>query len=67
VSAPRATVFPASVFQDPQAETICSIISMPVEMLIRPQYGTRYFSVPVTFFSGALMLLLPALSLMWQG
>src|SRR5450755_2858927 len=48
-------------------ETLCSIISMPVEMLIRPQYGTRYFSVPVTFFSGALMLLLPALSLTWAS
>jgi len=45
-------------------ETICSIVSMPVEMLIRPQYGTRYFSVPVTFCSSVLMLLLPALAMM---
>jgi hypothetical protein len=42
-------------------ETFCSIVSMPVEMIIRPQYGTRYFSIPVTFFSGLLMLMLPAL------
>ena len=48
-------------------KTICSIVAMPVEMLIRPQYGTRYFSVPVTFCSAVLMLLLPALSALATG
>jgi hypothetical protein len=43
-------------------EVVCSIVSMPVEMLLRFQYGTRYYSVPVTFCCGVLMLLLPALS-----
>jgi hypothetical protein len=48
-------------------ELICSIISMPVEMLIRPQYGTRYFPVSVTFGSGVLMLLLPAIGAVWAS
>ena len=30
-------------------EVVCSIVSMPVEMIIRPQYGTRYFTVPWCF------------------
>jgi hypothetical protein len=48
-------------------ETLCSIISMPVEMLIRPQYGTRYFSVVVVFCSSVLMLLIPTLSSLSTG
>jgi hypothetical protein len=48
-------------------ETLCSIISMPVEMIIRPQYGTRYFSVVVVFCSSVLMLLIPTLSSMSTG
>lgn len=40
---------------------ICSIISQPVEILLRWSYGSRYFPLPVTFFSAAMMLLLPAL------
>jgi len=48
-------------------ETICAIVSMPVEMLIRPQYGTMYFPVPVVFCCGILMLLLPAVSSAWTS
>jgi len=40
---------------------VCSIVSQPVEILLRPWYGTRYFEVPITFFSSAMMLLLPAI------
>jgi hypothetical protein len=43
-------------------EGICSIVSMPVEIILRPQYGTRYFPVPVVFFSAMLMIFLPLLS-----
>ena len=43
-------------------ETFCSVLSMPVEIILRPWYGTRYFPVPVIFFSAFLMLLLPTFS-----
>jgi hypothetical protein len=43
-------------------ETVCSIFTMPIDIILRPQYGTRYFSVPVIFFSALLMLLLPVFS-----
>jgi hypothetical protein len=48
-------------------ETFCSIVAMPVEMIIRPRYGTRYFPVPVTFCSGVMMLLLPPILSLWAG
>jgi hypothetical protein len=31
-------------------EVICSVIAMPVETLLRPWYGTRYYPPPVVFF-----------------
>jgi len=40
-------------------EWICSIVTMPVEMIIRPWYGTRYFPVALSFCTTFLMLLLP--------
>ena len=43
-------------------ENLCGIISMPVDIILRPQYGTRYFSLPVSFFSMILMVFLPFLS-----
>jgi hypothetical protein len=43
---------------------LCSVVSQPVEILLRPWYGTRYFAVPVTFFSSAMMVLLPAVMLL---
>jgi hypothetical protein len=48
-------------------EALCGIICMPVEIILRPQYGTRYFPVPVVFFSAVLMILLPAFSAMATG
>lgn len=48
-------------------ETICSVICQPVEIILRPQYGTRYFPVPVTFFSSAMMLLLPGFMLLFSN
>jgi len=48
-------------------EALCSVISMPVEILLRPWYGTRYFPPPVMFFSALLMILLPVLSAVFTG
>jgi hypothetical protein len=46
---------------------ICSVIAQPVEILLRPWYGTRYYPVPVTFFSAAMMLLLPGIMLLFSN
>lgn len=46
---------------------ICSVISMPVDQILRPKYGSRYFPVPVVFFSALMMILLPAFSAIATG
>jgi hypothetical protein len=46
---------------------ICSIICQPIEILLRPWYGTRYYPVPVTFFSSSMMLLLPGIMLLFSN
>ncbi len=43
-------------------DLFCSIFTMPIEIILRPQYGTRYFQVPTIFFSSMLMLILPLFS-----
>jgi hypothetical protein len=43
-------------------ENLCSIVCMPVEIVLRPLYGTRYFPVPIAFFSAMMMIFLPFLS-----
>jgi hypothetical protein len=43
-------------------EFFCSIIAMPIEIIIRWQYGTRYFPIPVVFLSTMMMVFLPLLS-----
>ena len=48
-------------------ENFCGIVAMPVEIIIRPHYGTRYYPVPVTFFSCVMMILLPLFSAMATG
>jgi hypothetical protein len=48
-------------------ETICSIVCMPVETVIRFNFGTRYFSPPVAFFSAMLMIFLPLFSSLATG
>jgi len=37
----------------------CSIVCMPVEIILRPTYGTRYFPPAAVFLSAVLMLFLP--------
>lgn len=48
-------------------ETLCGILCRPVELVLRPWHGTRYFQVPVIFFSSLLMILLPAFSAVATG
>ena len=43
-------------------ENLCSVICRPVELILRPSHGTRYFPVPVVFFSTMMMIVLPVLS-----
>jgi hypothetical protein len=46
---------------------ICGVICQPVEILLRWWYGTRYFAVPVTFFSASMMLLLPIIGALFTS
>ncbi len=45
-------------------ENFCSVICRPVELILRPFHGSRYFPVPVIFFSTAMMILLPIFSVL---
>lgn len=40
-------------------EGCCSVITRPVELIIRPLHGSRYFSPAVATISSAMMLVLP--------
>jgi hypothetical protein len=46
---------------------VCSIVTTPVEMVLRPQYGSRYFAPVIMFFTAVMMLLLPVLSSLAEG
>jgi hypothetical protein len=46
---------------------VCTIVTMPVEMVLRPQYGSRYFPPVIMFFTAVLMILLPVLSELAEG
>jgi hypothetical protein len=48
-------------------ENFCSVICRPVEMIIRPWHGSRYFPVPVIFFSSVMMAVLPIFSAIKDG
>ena len=37
----------------------CSIVTMPVEMALRPRYGSRHFPPLIVFFSAMMMLIVP--------
>lgn len=38
---------------------VCSIVTMPVELALRPGHGTRYFSPIVMFLSAGMMIVIP--------
>jgi hypothetical protein len=48
-------------------EAACSVVAMPVEIILRPWYGTRYFPPPIICFAALLMILLPAISAVITG
>jgi hypothetical protein len=48
-------------------ENFCGVICRPVELILRPWHGTRYFPVPVIFFSTAMMIFLPIFSAVARG
>jgi hypothetical protein len=48
-------------------DAICSAVSRPIELVLRPWHGTRYFPVSVVFLSTMLMLFLPAFSAVTEG
>jgi hypothetical protein len=45
-------------------EAFCSIFAMPLEMMVRPLFGSQYYDLPVYFFSALLMIALPLLSVL---
>lgn len=46
---------------------VCSVVTCPIEMALRPQYGSRYFPPIITFFSAAMMIVLPLFSEMAES
>jgi hypothetical protein len=49
-------------FQDMMLNLVfnfCSIVTMPVEMALRPQYGSRYFPPIIMFFTAVMMIIVP--------
>ena len=46
---------------------VCGIICMPVEMALRPFYGSRYFPPMMMMFSIFMMLALPLLESLMEG
>jgi hypothetical protein len=49
------------------AYNVCSIPSMPVELVIRPLYGSRYFPPLIQLCAAGLMILLPVFSQLAEG
>src|SRR5580704_17043645 len=47
--------------------TFCSVISSPVELVIRPQYGSRYFPPIVQCLTAMMMIVLPVLAALAEG
>lgn len=43
-------------------ETFCSVFAMPVEIILRPKYGSRFFPPAIIFFSSVVMLVMPMIS-----
>lgn len=39
--------------------TFCAILTRPVELILRPRHGSRYFSPVVIFGSTLVMMILP--------
>ena len=47
-------------------DAVCSVVSRPIELILRPLHGTRYFALPIVFLSTMLMIFMPAFSAVTQ-
>ncbi len=45
-------------------ENFCAVVTRPVEIIIRPWHGSRYFTLAIIFFTNAMMIVLPILSVL---
>jgi hypothetical protein len=45
-------------------ENFCAVITRPVEIILRPWHGSRYSTLPIIFFTNAMMIALPILSIL---
>ena len=48
-------------------EVMCSALAQPFEIILRPQFGTRFYPVPVTAAAAAMMILIPAIAAFFTG
>jgi hypothetical protein len=48
-------------------EAACGVVSRPLELVLRPWHGTRYFPVPIIALSTLMLIVLPAISAMAAG
>ena len=48
-------------------EAACSVVSRPLELVLRPWHGTRYFPLPIVALSTLLMVVIPAISALMAG
>jgi hypothetical protein len=48
-------------------EAACGVVSRPLELVLRPWHGTRYFPVPIIALSTLMMIVLPLISAMMTG
>lgn len=49
------------------AYNLCTVVTMPIEVIIRPLYGTRYFHPLAAFLSAMLMIFLPVFASLLGG
>jgi hypothetical protein len=48
-------------------EAACAVVSRPLELVLRPWHGTRYFPVPITALSTLMMIIVPAILALMAG
>jgi hypothetical protein len=63
---------PLNLFELPNiamnmVENFCSVIVRPVELILRPWHGSRYFTVVVIFLSNAMMIIIPLFTSIASG
>jgi hypothetical protein len=48
-------------------EAACGVVSRPLELILRPWHGTRYFPVPITALTSLMMIVVPAILTLMAG